>query len=320
MLHFDPRESEVRDIFGLLLGGVGPRPIALVSTISSDGIANLAPFSFFNAFGANPPTVAFSPSRRLRDNTVKDTYTNLVATGECVIQAVTQKMVHQVNLSSAEFASEVDEFARAGFTPAPSDMVAPPRVQESPFQMECKLSQMIALGESGASGNLAVCEVVLFHVSEEIMTNGTIDQRKIDLVARLGGNFYCRASGEALFELPKPSSGNKIGYDRLPEFVRSSRILSALSVCLLASHHQIPTTEDARTFCQEIQTADVFSESAFTQALSTGDYHGALSQALSNNSLSDEKRTYLYQEVAQCALESATDVSFAWHVLIGSQD
>jgi flavin reductase (DIM6/NTAB) family NADH-FMN oxidoreductase RutF len=244
--HIDPSETPTRDVFRFLLGGVGPRPIALVSTISADGVVNLSPFSFFNAFGANPPTVAFSPSRRLRDNTTKDTYSNIIETEECVIHAVSQSMLHQMNLSSAEFPADVNEFAKAGFTEVASEVVRPPRVAESPFQMECTLTQMVRLGDGGASGNLAICEVVRFHIAEEILAGDAIDQRKIDLVARMGGEFYCHASGDALFELPKPAGGIKLGVDGLPARVISSGLFSGNDLGRLGAVEAAPDLESAR--------------------------------------------------------------------------
>jgi flavin reductase (DIM6/NTAB) family NADH-FMN oxidoreductase RutF len=192
----------------LLLGGVLPRPIALVSTISTDGIKNLAPFSFFNVFGANPPIIAFSASRRGRDGTFKDTYNNLVATRECVVQAVTYEMVEQINTASKEFPPSEDEFVLSGLTPIPSKLVAPHRVKESPFQMECKLHQMINLGDGNAAGNLAICEVVLFHIAQHILDDGQINPFKYDAVARLGGDYYTRVTAGSIFELAKPVSPN----------------------------------------------------------------------------------------------------------------
>src|SRR3989344_4144957 len=182
----------------ILTGGVEPRPIALVSTVSKDGSRNLAPFSFFNAFGSNPPTVVFSPARKTRDGTLKDTYNNLIETKECVIQAVTYTMVEKVNVTSAEFPPTVDEFTQSGLTPIDSHVVKPPRVKESPFQMECILKQMVPLGEKPGSGNLAICEVVMFHIAKSVYKNGIIHPELLDLVARCGGHFYSRAKGDSL--------------------------------------------------------------------------------------------------------------------------
>ena len=198
------KDLSPKDTLEILTGGVGPRPIALVSTLSQDGKRNLAPFSFFNAFGSNPPIVAFSPARKTRDGGLKDTYNNLIQTKECVVQVVTYAMAKQVNICSAEFAPGVDEFIESGLTPIDSLKVKPPRVKESPFQMECVLKQMVPLGEKPGSGNLAICEVLVFHISESVYKDGIIHPELLDLVARNGGHFYTRASGKALFELEKP--------------------------------------------------------------------------------------------------------------------
>ena len=191
MLHIEPSDLAVKEVHRLLLGGVGPRPIALVSTVSKDGILNLTPFSFFNVFGANPPIIAFSPSRRGRNATLKDTYYNLMDNGECVVQSVTYSMVEQINLASTEYDPGIDEFVKSGLTPVDSDIVKPKRVQESPFQMECKLREMRSFGEGGASANIAICEVLKFHVAEDIFKDGVIHPDLIDLAAS-------EATGKAL--------------------------------------------------------------------------------------------------------------------------
>src|SRR3989338_1311594 len=198
------KDLSPKDTLEILTGGVGPRPIALVSTLSQDGKRNLAPFSFFNAFGSNPPIVAFSPARKTRDGGLKDTYNNLIQTKECVVQAVTYAMAKQVNICSAEFAPGVDEFIESGLTPIDSLKVKPPRVKESPFQMECVLKQMMSLGEKPGSGNLAVCEVLVFHIAESVYKDGIIHPDLMDLVARNGGHFYTISKCNALFELEKP--------------------------------------------------------------------------------------------------------------------
>lgn len=316
MRSIDPKETPVRDIFRYLLGGVVPRPIALVSTISSDGVVNLAPFSFFGAFGANPPTVAFSPSRRLRDNTVKDTYNNIVATRECVIQAVTHSILHQVNLTSADFHSEVDEFVKAGLTPVPSEIVKPPRVEESPFQLECKLQELIELGGGGASGNLALCEVVRLHIAEDVLVGDAIDPERLDLVARLGGDWYCRASGAALFELPKPSAGEKIGFDRLPQCVRESDVFTGSNLAQLAAFDRVPTVAQAREFMDQFVSLHKETEKEFYRRLRLGEYRGMLEAALALEQRGHRHCVRLFEQTAKCALDCAADVTFAWHVTI----
>ncbi|MBU2652530.1 MAG: flavin reductase family protein, partial [Bacteroidetes bacterium] len=250
-LHFEPKDIPIQQVHQYLLGGVQPRPIALVSTLSAEGYPNLSPFSFFNAFGANPPIVAFSPSRRGRDGTVKDTYNNLVATKECVIQAVPFAMVQQVSLASTEYPAGVDEFVKAGFTPEPSDLVKPARVKESPFQMECILKQMVDLGGLPASGNLAICEVVKFHIAEDIIVDNIIHPDLIDLVGRQSANYYTRASGDSVFEVAKPLARTGIGFDNLPKFIVHSHILSANNLAQLANSEQIPDANQAR---KEVET------------------------------------------------------------------
>ena len=223
----------------LLCGGVGPRPIALASTVSRDGVRNLAPFSFFNAFGSNPPTVAFAPNRRGRDGTVKHTYLNAVATGEFVIAAVSYAMVQQMNVASAEYPDGVDEFGKAGLTPLSAQRVQPALVGESPFQMECRLVQELPLGDGPGSGLMLVGEVLAFHVREDCWHNGALDPQALDLVGRNGGAFYTRASGAALFEIHKPV-GRPIGYDALPAVLKASRILSGNDLGRLANSLELP--------------------------------------------------------------------------------
>ncbi|MBE2281039.1 MAG: flavin reductase family protein [Ignavibacteriaceae bacterium] len=240
MLKYYPEKTEVPFIHQLLLGGVAPRPIALVSTISKTGVVNLSPFSFFNTFSANPPIIAFSPARRGRDATLKDTYLNLIETKQCVINAVTYSMVEQVSLASAEYAPEVDEFSKSGLTKVESEFVIPPGVLESPFRLECELIQMINFGEGGAAGNLAICEVKLIYVDEDVIENGKIIPDKIDLVARMSGDFYCRASGDSIFEVVKPVGKKCIGYDQLPGYIKESKILSANDLAKLANVEKLP--------------------------------------------------------------------------------
>ena len=204
-LHFDPAETSIPKFHHLMLGAIAPRPIALASTIDNEGRPNLSPFSFFNAFGANPPIVVFSPSRRGIDNTTKNTYDNVKEVPEVVINAVTYEMVQQVSDSSADFPKGVNEFEMVGFTMEPSDLVKPFRVKESPVQLECKVLQVIETGLENAAGNLVICEILRIHVNPAVMDeNGRIDQQKIDLVGRMGGEYYVRANGAALFEMAKP--------------------------------------------------------------------------------------------------------------------
>jgi len=236
-----PEQLDPVQTGALLTGGVGPRPIALASTCSPEGLRNLAPFSFFNAFGAHPPMVAFAPNRRARDGTVKHTYLNAVATREFVIAAVSYAMAEQMNLASAEFPEGVDEFVKAGFTPLPAQRVRPALVAESPFQLECRLDQVLELGTGPGSGLMLVGEVVAFHVREDCVS---LHPGLLDLVGRHGGAFYCRASGAALFELPKPA-GLPIGYDALPARLRASAILTGQDLGQLAQVTELPDPSQA---------------------------------------------------------------------------
>ena len=228
----------------LLTGGVGPRPIALASTRSPSGVRNLAPFSFFNAFGSNPPMVAFAPNRRGRDGTLKHTYLNAVATREFVIAAVSHAMVEQMNIASAEYPGGVDEFTKAGFTGLPALRVKPDLVAESPFQMECRLFQVVELGKGPGSGLLLVGEVLAFHAREDCFDGESLQPGRLDLVGRNGGSFYTRASGPALFELPKPA-GQPIGFDALPEPIRASAILTGNDLGRLANCGERPDLDRA---------------------------------------------------------------------------
>jgi flavin reductase (DIM6/NTAB) family NADH-FMN oxidoreductase RutF len=233
-------ELSIPERHGLLLGAVGPRPIALASTISATGVPNLAPFSFFNCFGSNPPILIFSPARRGRDNTTKHTYLNAKAVPEVVVHAVSHAMLHQMNMASCEFPDGVNEFEKAGFTQVPSQQVRPFRVKESPVQMECVVEQVVETGQEGAAGNLIICRVLVMHIAEEVLNEkGTIDPHRMDLVARLGGHWYCRAHGDALFELPQPAHLG-MGLDRLPERIRLSPVLTGNDLGQLGAVASLP--------------------------------------------------------------------------------
>lgn len=241
MKSFDPAQLAIPELHGYLVGAIGPRPVAFASTIDADGRPNLSPFSFFNVFGANPPLMIFSPARRGRDNTTKHSYHNVKAVPEVVINVVTYAMVHQASLASTEYPEGVNEFEKAGFTPLPSVKVKPFRVKESPVQFECVVKQVIETGTGGGAGNLVLCEVVMIHVSEAVLDEkGKIDQRKIDLVGRMGGHFYARAHGDALFELPQPNTQLGVGVDSLPPEARTSAVLTGSDLGKLGAALTIP--------------------------------------------------------------------------------
>jgi flavin reductase (DIM6/NTAB) family NADH-FMN oxidoreductase RutF len=236
-----PNAIPTQTLHGYLLGAIAPRPIAFASTVDSNGNVNLSPFSFFNVFGSNPPTLVFSPSRRVRDNSIKHTLENVHETKEVVINVVNYAMVQQTSLASCEYDKGVNEFIKAGFTAVPSTLVKPPRVGESPVAFECKVNQVIETGTSGGAGNLVICEVLLIHIKEEVLNEkGQIDPQKIDLVARMGGDWYCRASGDALFEVPKPNLKKGIGIDQIPYSIRTSIVLTGNDLGMLGNIETLP--------------------------------------------------------------------------------
>ena len=223
----DPAGLATAQLHGYLLAAVAPRPIAFASTVDTEGHVNLSPFSFFNVFSANPPVMVFSPSRRGRDNTTKHTYENIKAVPETVVNIVNHAMVEQASLASTEYDRGVNEFQKAGFTEVVSEKVKPPRVGEAPVSFECMVDQVIELGDQGGAGNLVIARVVLIHIRPQYLdSSGRLDTTKLDLVGRMGGNWYCRASGEALFEIPKPQLSKGIGVDQLPVSAQNSRILT----------------------------------------------------------------------------------------------
>lgn len=240
----NPKEIPVAKMHSYLLGAVAPRPIAFASTIDKEGNINLSPFSFFNCFGANPPILVFSPARRGRDNTTKHSYENVLEVPEVVINIVNHSMVQQASLASVEYPKGVNEFIKAGFTEVPSIMVKPPRVGESPASFECKVLDVIKTGDQGAAGNLVICEVLLAHVKDEILdSEGRIDPFKLDAVARMGGDWYCRAQGDALFTVPKPLDKIGIGIDQLPAEIRNSKILTGNDLGMLGNVESIPSNK-----------------------------------------------------------------------------
>jgi len=318
MLHLDPKDLSPREINSYLTGGVAPRPIALVSTHSKAGARNLSPFSFFNTFGANPPIVAIGPTRRIRDGSSKDTYHNLVDTKECVIQAVTFSMVQQMNISSADYPPDVDEFDKSGFTPVDSDLVKPQGVVESPFRMECKVKQIVSLGDSNGSGDLVICEVIRFHISEDIIRDGIIQPDLIDLVGRNSGAYYTRAHGDALFVVKRPSP-DAAGYDRLPGYIKESDIYSANNLGQFASALKIPDFNEAESFIESIDPLKA-DEAEFYTLVESGDYKSALAAAifLMGDHHPDTKR--LLELTARAALEKGDlEVALLVAVYAGTQ-
>jgi len=243
MLTINTSDISPLELQGYLQSAIAPRPICLASTIDKEGQVNLSPFSYFNLFSMNPPICIFSPSRRVRDNTTKHTLENLKEVPECVINIVNYAMVQQVSLSSCEYPKDINEFTKAGFTQIPSDMVAPPRVAESPIQLECTVAQIIALGEKAGAGNLVLAEIKKIHIAESVLNaQNKIDQAKLDLVARLGGDWYARINEQNLVEVTKPNTQLGMGFDDLPKFIRDYAGLTSNEKAQLANCTTVPAS------------------------------------------------------------------------------
>jgi flavin reductase (DIM6/NTAB) family NADH-FMN oxidoreductase RutF len=239
-------ELKPAQVQNYLQHAIAPRPICFASTIDKAGNVNLSPYSFFNLFSSNPPIVVFSPARRVRDNSTKHTLENVMEVAEVVINIVDYDMVQQMSLSSCDYPKETNEFIKAGFTPQKATMVAPPMVKESKIKLECKVNQVIPLGTEGGAGNLVLAEVLVMHIDESVLNaDNMIDQTKLDLVARLGSNWYARINNESMFEVPKPNTELGIGFDGLPSSIRNSSVLSGNDLGQLANVHVLPTIDPA---------------------------------------------------------------------------
>lgn len=244
MLSLKTSDLKPAELQNYLQYAIAPRPICFASTVDKAGNVNLSPYSFFNLFSSNPPICVFSPARRVRDNTTKHTLENILEVPECVINIVNYDMVQQTSLASTEYPKGVNEFVKAGFTELKSELVRPPRVAEAPVQLECVVNQVIPLGEGPGAGNLVLAEIKLIHIQEEILdAQGKIDQAKIDLVARLGGDWYCRVGADNLFSVAKPIAQLGMGMDALPSAIKSSTILTANNLAALANEENMPSAE-----------------------------------------------------------------------------
>lgn len=299
----DPDKHSLKEVHNLLLSGVSPRPIALVSTISEDGVDNLAPFSFFNAFGANPPYIAFSPANSGKDGSAKDTLLNLEEIPECVVHAVPFDIMEQVLISSTAYPSEVDEFVKAGFKTLDSEVVRPKRVMNSPFHMECLVEQIIPLGGTNGSGNLVLCRVVRFHASETVMEDEKMSPHALDLIGRNGFNFYTRASGSALLQVDKPA-GVGIGIDGLPKQIRESHLLTGNDLGKLGLLESLPSSEEALEYIKRVATQNP-----------VGEHRSLLIEALAQEE-SDATGIKEKLELAVKAALDCRDMEFAAHVLV----
>lgn len=237
----DIQSGETAGLYQYLSAAVTPRPIAFVSTIDAEGNENLSPFSFFNVFSINPPILVFSPVRRVRNNTSKHTLDNVHQVRECVISLVTEEIAQQVSLASCDFDKETNEFEKAGFTAIKSDLISPSRIKESPVNFECKVNEIITLGKEGGAGSLVLCEVLKMHIDESILDeNNAIDPFKLNIVSRLGANWYGKTNKDSLYEIAKPISRMGMGFDNLPEKIRNSVLLTGNELAILASAENIP--------------------------------------------------------------------------------
>lgn len=260
MLTIDTSVTKNPQLHHYLLGAVGPRPICFASTIDQEGNKNIAPFSFFNVFSSNPPIAVFSPARSGRTGEQKDTLLNVLEVPEVVINIVNYNMVHQMSLASSPYPKGVDEFIKSGLTPIESELVKPFRIKESPVQMECKVIEVKSLGEGGGAGNLIICEVLKIHIDENVLdAKNMIDQQKIDLVARMGGDWYCRADKNSMFEIAKPITTCGIGYDQIPKEILNSNYLSANDLGHLGGIEVLPDETEVNDF-KLIELSDLFLE------------------------------------------------------------
>jgi flavin reductase (DIM6/NTAB) family NADH-FMN oxidoreductase RutF len=292
MLTIDVKELKPADLQNFLQHSIAPRPICFASTIDKEGQINLSPFSFFNLFSSNPPIVVFSPARRVRDNTTKHTLENVLEVPEVVINMVDYPMLQQTSLASCEYPKGTNEFIKAGFTMQAASIVKPPMVQESKIKLECKVNQVIPLGTEGGAGNLVLAEVLMMHFDEQILDQeGKIDQRKLDLVARLGGHWYTRANASTIFEVEKPNMKLGIGVDALPASIRNSKWLSGNDLGQLANVHELPDLDPA------------FDDHQYKQII----------QYFSINPTELEEELHRYAQ----KLLNAGKVNQAWQVLLG---
>ena len=293
MLSIDPKSLPLSQLHGYLLGAIGPRPIAFASTIDENGNANLAPFSFFNVFSANPPIMIFSPARSGRTNTTKDTYNNVKNIAEVVINVVTHDIVHQMSLASSPYAPGTDEFKKAGFTKLASETIRPFRVAESPVQFECKVNEVIELGKEGGAGNLIICEVTRIHINEEVLdVNGKIDQHKIDLVSRMGGNWYCRADANSMFEIVKPITTMGIGFDEISDEIKNSTILNQNDLGQLGGIVNLPDETEVNEY-KLLELSELFVSLEDEQVELEKRLHSIAKELLKENKLEEAWKTLL---------------------------
>ena len=296
-MRIDPKEVSTPEMHGYLLGSIGPRPIAFASTVDAEGNVNLAPYSFFNVFSANPPTLILSPARP-RDLKLKHTLLNAMETKEIVVNAVSYEIVEQMSLSSTAYEKGVNEFTKSGLTEVPSEMVKAPRVAESFASFECKVKEIIHLGENAGAGNLIICEVVLAHINDKVLDeDGKLDPYKTDLVGRMGGDYYCRANGEAIFTVPKPNANKGVGIDQIPAAIRNSLVLTGNNLGRLGNITKIPDTEAVNEYSETPEIVEVFRRFQNDYESLENHLHQLAQRHLKNNELEKAWLTLLQQEI-----------------------
>lgn len=294
MLTIDVTKLSPVQLQNYLQYAIAPRPICFASTIDEEGNVNLSPFSFFNMFSTNPPLCIFSPSRRVRDGSNKHTLENVLEVKECVINIVNYPMVQQMSLASTDYGKGVNEFEKAGFTMLPSVLVKPPRVAEAPVQMECIVKEVIHLGDQPGAGNLILAEIKMIHIQENILdADGKIDQEKIDLVARLGGDWYCRVTPESLFKVAKPLTTLGIGVDALPKAVRNSYVLSGNDLGRLGNIEQLPSADDIDEMQRNSQVKEVLDATIGDAANRERELHELAKQFLNEGNVMDALKVVL---------------------------
>ncbi len=284
----DPTTIPQPELYSILSTAVAPRPICFASTVDAEGKVNLSPYSFFNVFSSNPPVMVFSPTRSGRDNSLKHTHQNVVEVPEVVINVVNHAMAEQMSLSSTAYDKDVNEFVKAGFTEVPSVKVKPPRVGEAPVSFECRVLEVVELGQIPGAGNLIIAQVDMIHINDEYLTDNVLDTEKLDLVGRMGGNWYIRAIKESLFEIPKPVRTHGIGVDALPKSIRESDVLTGNNLGRLGNLESIPATEDIKTIVENEGVQNSSKDELHTlakQLLENGDAVKAMAYLLFAESL-----------------------------------
>ncbi|MEJ5996124.1 flavin reductase family protein [Pedobacter sp. Du54] len=294
MLTLNTSELSPNQLQNYLQYAIAPRPICFASTIDKAGNINLSPFSFFNLFSTNPPICVFSPARRVRDNTTKHTLENVLEVNECVINIVNYAMVQQTSLASTEYAKGVNEFEKSGFTMLASELVKPPRVAEAPVQLECIVTQVMPLGDRNGAGNLILAEIKRIHIKEEILDEeGKIDQTKIDLVARLGGDWYCRIRSENLFKVAKPLTTLGIGIDALPVSVRNSTVLTGNDLGMLGNREKLPSVEEIDAMLSNTKVKEILDATIGDATTRARELHELAHQLLAIGNVEDALKVVL---------------------------